>query len=1133
MAKVKLPKPKILAISVPALILLVVMTWLIGNRLAGLPTWIAWTVRGLIMALGVAAIALVLKLFKGSGPPAARAEPDVVDGLIEQATKRLNALGLRGRRALSGVPIVVVLGPRGSAKTTFVARSDLDADLLAGNLPGETAVPTDGVNVWYRSGQVLVEAGGQLSVDPGRWGRLVERLKPRQLLPALLGRPQSPRVAVVCFSVEDLLTTGSGDSHLAAARTLRSRLTELAERIGIRLPVYVVFTKTDRVPHFEEFARNLNDAEVHDILGTTVRSGAEGAAGSYAERESERLSRALEELFHGLAERRLELLGRAGVTQGNGAAYEFPREFRKLSKPAIQFLVELCRPSQLRVSPFLRGFYFTGVRPIVARDDVPQSLPSQAFGQAAAAGATQVFRLDDLQPKSTFSASPLHSHERRVPQWVYLDRILQRVVLMDRVAMGITSSGVGLSVLRRAAMAAAVGVLLFLGMSAVIAYRNDSALQREARLALEGVTELSTAPAGLSSAEPLQRLDSLRAVTEKLAAFEHEGRPLRSKIFMYSGGRVYEQSRRAYFHLFRSLLFDRAFERLKADLRQLPSVPNSEQFDMVYRSLKAYVEITEPLYHDSATAEFFGPVLTSRWLGISAPDEQTRALLQRQFAFYGAELPYESPFSVEATDINLTNGARAFLSANTNDDSFYARLLGQWSRLPAGRIEVDRPETMGFLRPASEVHGAYTRVGWDSVRASLANTDRTFSMHVVGPEFFQSLTDRGFELETLPQRLQTRYEESYRDEWLRFLAEAQLERRELAQAQSWLTELAGNRSALFRLFAYVDSQTHVGAPVVDSTFSVLSVLTGPDTLPLRISEKPGLEYLGQLRSLSVAVGGLAAAPGAAASDEVRRAASQGSAFVDGIAVNFPVVHPGAGATSDAVTSLLKEPFVIANQYAGGTPGLVANGKAQVFCQRWGQLVFERFPFRRGAPEAAVADVDGLLNSASGALNPHLQEVDQLGASLTPQYEAFRMRARDVASAFYQPPGAGPRFSIFFLVNNFTGIERVDVTIDAQTETYTISQQGRRRFDWNAATAAQVLVRVQAGGRPVELEYAGPWALFRFFEAGAWQDQGGGRYLVTWPLTGESRLQADVQVAGAPLLNPAYLTAFGCPRTIAR
>src|ERR1035438_7648722 len=59
-------------------------------------------------------------------------------------------------------------------------------------------------------------------------------------------------------------------------------------------------------------------------------------------------------------------------------AYEFPREFRKIRAAVVQFLVDICQPSQLTVGPFLRGFYFTGVRPIVINEVAPVAAAPQS-----------------------------------------------------------------------------------------------------------------------------------------------------------------------------------------------------------------------------------------------------------------------------------------------------------------------------------------------------------------------------------------------------------------------------------------------------------------------------------------------------------------------------------------------------------------------------------------------------------------------------------------------------------------------------------------------------------------------------------------------------------------------------------
>ena len=61
-----------------------------------------------------------------------------------------------------------------------------------------------------------------------------------------------------------------------------------------------------------------------------------------------------------LAARRGQLLGRESVAERRLAAYELPREMGKLSAPLSRFLIDVCRPMHLGVSPQLRGFYFVG-----------------------------------------------------------------------------------------------------------------------------------------------------------------------------------------------------------------------------------------------------------------------------------------------------------------------------------------------------------------------------------------------------------------------------------------------------------------------------------------------------------------------------------------------------------------------------------------------------------------------------------------------------------------------------------------------------------------------------------------------------------------------------------------------------
>ena len=54
-------------------------------------------------------------------------------------------------------------------------------------------------------------------------------------------------------------------------------------------------------------------------------------------------------------------------------------------------MVELSKPTRLSVSPFLRGFYFTGVRPIVAEEGDAGARRMESVGEDGAVGATMAF----------------------------------------------------------------------------------------------------------------------------------------------------------------------------------------------------------------------------------------------------------------------------------------------------------------------------------------------------------------------------------------------------------------------------------------------------------------------------------------------------------------------------------------------------------------------------------------------------------------------------------------------------------------------------------------------------------------------------------------------------------------------
>ncbi|MDF1506457.1 type VI secretion system protein, partial [Roseisolibacter sp. H3M3-2] len=260
-----------------------------------------------------------------------------------------------------------------------------------------------------------------------------------------LGRAQpAPRAAVVCVSC-DLFAGDQGQRAEQAAQLLRARLADAAREFGIALPTYVLFTKADRLPHFEAWAAPLTPGEVREPFGAALPFDADVGtavgAGSYAERLTPRLERAFAELSASLAARRPSFLARESVEERRLAAYELPRELGKLAPAATKFLVELCRPSQLGASPRLRGFYFTGARPVVVSEGGAAAAAAARLAALAGSGATSAFVRPNagMPPAGVGGYAPPAT--RKVPQWVFLERFFADVVLGDQGAAAAARGG--------------------------------------------------------------------------------------------------------------------------------------------------------------------------------------------------------------------------------------------------------------------------------------------------------------------------------------------------------------------------------------------------------------------------------------------------------------------------------------------------------------------------------------------------------------------------------------------------------------------------------------------------------------------------------------------------------------------
>ena len=626
-------------------------------------------------------------------------------------------------RRLGKLPVVFLLGDSGSTKTTTIIHSALDPELLSGHVYQDNNIlPTRISNIWYTRQAVFVDPAGDLLGQPNRWKRLVKLLRPGRLSTAMGKGRQAPRAAIVCFDCSSFLQPGASESTLSAARKLAARLQEISQLLSISFPVYVLFTKLDKVSFFQEFARGLSKEEASEVLGATlpVRSLATGV---YAEEETKRLTKAFDELFYSLAERRLDLLAREYENDKLPGIYEFPRELRKLRTLLVQFLVDLARPSQLSVNPFLRGFYFSGVRPVLVDDVVPAAPQVQASEAAFDAGATRIFGGDAQSVRAVPARS---AGSRKVPQWVFLTRLFNDVIVKDRVALAASGFSTRVNLLRRLALGLVALVAIICTIGFIVSYLGNRALLSEVRSAQSD--EFPTPSDQLPGISDIQHLNATGQLFDKLGDYRRDGAPLSLRWGLYVGDGLYPQVCRAYARGLNHLVLESTRASMAAELKQLvhegPSgIQSSESqvelYKRAYRLLKTYLIATDQGSHAIQDSTFASD-LFDYWPGGRKVDSGQAALVREQLDRYASGLANPATSECFATSPNeaaVTN-ARASLNSFPPDQRMYQAMLSEASK--AGKALGFDPYADEAVSDGYKVSPAFTKAGWSVMNDALS-----------------------------------------------------------------------------------------------------------------------------------------------------------------------------------------------------------------------------------------------------------------------------------------------------------------------------------------------------------------------------------------------------------------------------
>ena len=487
--------------------------------------------------------------------------------------------GRRERKRLHELPWYMFIGPPGAGKTTALVNSGLNFPLADAKGPAALrgVGGTRNCDWWFTDQAVLIDTAGryttqdsQTKVDSGAWLGFLRLLKKHR-------RRQPLNGVLLTIGLPDL--AGLSDTErLAHATTMRKRMRELQDELGVRVPVYVLFTKTDLIAGFVEFFDNLGKEEREQVWGMTLAmdnaSDEAGAVGQFAHEFDLLLAR--------LNDRMLERVNQETDVQRRRLIYGFPQQIASTRDVLAEFLTEIFRPSRLEERPLLRGIYFTsGTQDGTPIDRLLGAMAGQ-FGLprqsvAAFSGAGRSYFLTRMLRDVVFGEAGLVSLDKRLElrtKWVYRGTYAASALALLLITAGWTSS--------------------YIGNRLMIDEAHGAAENYNAELA----ELLKRGPMDTDLRATLPPLNTLRTMRGGYDQRE-SSTPIELTLGLYQGEKITTASVESYYRALNALLLPRLLARLETQLQA-----NLNKPDFLYEALKVYLILGRqgPIDHDQVLA---------------------------------------------------------------------------------------------------------------------------------------------------------------------------------------------------------------------------------------------------------------------------------------------------------------------------------------------------------------------------------------------------------------------------------------------------------------------------------------------------------------------------------------------------
>ncbi|MEM9428298.1 MAG: type VI secretion system membrane subunit TssM [Pseudomonadota bacterium] len=283
---------------------------------------------------------------------AVSAEIQELKGKFRAALQQLRS-SKSGQAQLHELPWYVIIGPPGAGKTTAIVNSGLKFPVETSKGAVGGVGGTRNCDWWFTNDAVLIDTAGRYTTqesdaeaDNKAWLGFLSILKRYRTRQPING-------VMVAISLSDLSNQDS-ETQMSHARAIRRRILELREELGIRYPIYVLFTKADLIAGFSEFFEPLDADAREQVWGFTFDLAAAKEAAPLDVFDEEFAA-----LLARLNAQSLERVQGERDPQRRSLIAGFPSQVASLRTVARDFLAETFQDSKFEDRLPLRGVYLT------------------------------------------------------------------------------------------------------------------------------------------------------------------------------------------------------------------------------------------------------------------------------------------------------------------------------------------------------------------------------------------------------------------------------------------------------------------------------------------------------------------------------------------------------------------------------------------------------------------------------------------------------------------------------------------------------------------------------------------------------------------------------------------------------